>query len=110
MDTLSRHTLLDIWLESELTQDHIDLLCKKVRINLTVLEELRYHYESQGITYVFVLSESHCFVHTYPEADYLSVDFYICNPGFDLDSLCDAVLSDLPIKKVVRKTLERGRP
>jgi S-adenosylmethionine decarboxylase proenzyme len=51
-------------------------LCK--RYNFTVLNVIEHKFDPQGFTMLFLLSESHISIHTFPERDYFALDIYTC--------------------------------
>ena len=100
--------MVDLWLNTELSSAVLESVSSKVHAKLTVLKEFRYEYKPIGETWVFVLSESHCVVHTYPENRYLSVDLYVCNLEFDIEAFIDDVVNMLDVEHVNRKVTDRG--
>lgn len=44
----------------------------------TVLEEVEHTFSPQGCTILFLLSESHMSIHTFPEKKFISFDLYTC--------------------------------
>jgi S-adenosylmethionine decarboxylase proenzyme len=58
----------------------LKLLCRDVCIanNYTILGEIDHDFEPQGCSFIFLLSESHLSVHTFPEKNYISFDLYTC--------------------------------
>ena len=48
-----------------------------------ILGELDHKFEPEGHTFLFLLSESHLSVHTFPERKYLSFDLYTCREYSD---------------------------
>lgn len=52
------------------------IICKNN--DFTILGELDYIFTPQGLSFIFLLSESHLSVHTYPERNHLSFDLYTC--------------------------------
>jgi S-adenosylmethionine decarboxylase proenzyme len=59
---------------------HLKLMCKDLCINnnFTILGELDHEFSPQGCSFIFLLSESHLSVHTFPERNYLAFDLYTC--------------------------------
>jgi S-adenosylmethionine decarboxylase len=63
----------------------LKLLCKNICIdnNYTILGELEHEFTPQGFSFVFLLSESHLSIHTFPERDYLAFDLFTCRSTDD---------------------------
>jgi S-adenosylmethionine decarboxylase len=51
-------------------------ICHKY--DFTVLNKTQYKFEPQGLTILYMLSESHISIHTFPEQSYLALDIYTC--------------------------------
>ena len=51
-------------------------ICKEN--NFIVLGELEHSFQPEGISFVFLLSESHMSIHTFPEKQFISFDLYSC--------------------------------
>lgn len=56
--------------------DLLDNICKKY--NYTILQKSAYEFDPQGFTAIYLLSESHISIHTYPENNYAAIDIYTC--------------------------------
>ena len=50
----------------------------------TILGYQEHVFPNQAITFCFLLSESHCTVHTYPEYDSMWIDCFTCGESFDM--------------------------
>jgi S-adenosylmethionine decarboxylase proenzyme len=48
------------------------------RYDFTVLGKIEHTFEPQGLSVVYMLSESHISIHTFPERRYLALDIYTC--------------------------------
>ena len=46
--------------------------------DFTILQECEYVFTPIGCTFLFLLSESHLSIHTFPEKNYISFDLYTC--------------------------------
>jgi len=57
-------------------RDVIDSICMKH--DFTVLGKLEHQFSPQGCSLVYLLSESHISVHTFPEKNYIAMDVYTC--------------------------------
>lgn len=44
----------------------------------TVLQKVSHKFEPVGYTLLYLLSESHISIHTFPERDYIAFDIYTC--------------------------------
>ena len=58
----------------------LQTLCKEICVNhdFTILGELEKEFIPQGFSFIFLLSESHLSIHTFPERQHLSFDLYTC--------------------------------
>jgi S-adenosylmethionine decarboxylase len=58
----------------------LKLLCKNICVNnnYTILGEIDHEFHPQGCSFIFLLSESHLSVHTFPEKNHLAFDLYTC--------------------------------
>jgi S-adenosylmethionine decarboxylase len=52
-------------------------------IGATIVKEVVYKYEPQGITIVLLLAESHASIYTWPELDYAAIEIFLCNDKMD---------------------------
>ena len=46
--------------------------------NVTVLNRAAHEFSPQGLSILYLLSESHISIHTFPERDYIALDIYTC--------------------------------
>jgi S-adenosylmethionine decarboxylase proenzyme len=54
----------------------LDTICE--RYLFTILNKAEHCFTPQGITILYLLSESHISVHTFPERNYIAMDIYTC--------------------------------
>ena len=104
----SRHLMLDIWLKQDIDQACVDYILNLVRNEFTILHEFEHAFTPHGYTKGFILSESHFFLHTYPESRFLSIDLYVCNPDVDLEALTRMFLSGLDVENEAYQIVFRG--
>lgn len=88
MDDTGYHYIMDIKVRgSAILQDPPALksIFERVLRNFNVLayDHFKFTEGGGGVTGFFLLSESHCSYHTYPENDYIAVDVFTCgrDPG-----------------------------
>jgi S-adenosylmethionine decarboxylase proenzyme len=53
-----------------------DEICEKYQYN--ILHRTHHQFDPQGITILYMLSESHLSIHTFPEKNYAALDLYTC--------------------------------
>ncbi len=61
-----------------------DDICAKYEF--TVLGKIEHKFEPQGLSLIYMLSESHISIHTFPEKRYLALDIYTCR-NYEDDSI-----------------------
>ena len=52
------------------------LICQEY--DFQILQETEYQFTPQGCSILFLLSESHLSIHTFPEKNHMSFDIYTC--------------------------------
>jgi S-adenosylmethionine decarboxylase len=60
----------------EYLKDMCKIICKTH--DFTILQECEHVFTPIGCTFLFLLSESHLSIHTFPEKNYISFDLYTC--------------------------------
>jgi S-adenosylmethionine decarboxylase len=62
------------------SKQELKLMCKNICIenNFTILGEVDHEFHPQGCSFIFLLSESHLSIHTFPEKNHLAFDLYTC--------------------------------
>ena len=60
--------------------DHLKNMCKTIckTHDFSVLQECEHVFSPIGCTFLFLLSESHISIHTFPEKAHMSLDIYTC--------------------------------
>lgn len=85
-----RHLIVDIKniqdlstiTDPSLIEDLLDAICSD--LELTIIRKSRHIFEQQNVndpialTAVYLLSESHISIHTYPEKNFVAFDLYTC--------------------------------
>jgi len=85
--TYGRHVTADCWGVSFEKLDDLNYL-KQIITNgisksgATVIGVIEKQFEPQGVTLLFLLSESHFSLHSYPEENFVALDCYTC--GYDV--------------------------
>jgi len=60
--------------------DQLNSVLKQICIDndFQILNEIQYKFEPIGCSILFLLSESHLSIHTFPEKNHMSFDIYTC--------------------------------
>lgn len=109
MDTRSQHLIFDAVLEKDITDLDIEHIKQVIESNLTVVKRVEHKFSPHGETIVFILSESHFTIHTYPESKYISMDIYVCNMETNLEKIIEQIQSTVSFSKVDSRILARGK-
>lgn len=56
------------------------------QMNLSVVKTTIHAFSPIGISGVVVIKESHLAIHTWPEHQYVALDFFTCNQSYELDN------------------------
>lgn len=67
---------LDLLHDINRIKELLDMICEKY--GFAILNKVEHAFEPQGLTILYLLSESHISIHTFPEKDYLALDIYTC--------------------------------
>ena len=67
----------------------LDMIVKIGKLN--VLGEIKHQFQPKGATILYLLSESHLSIHTYPEKNYVAIDLYCCNPLIDMVEILEII-------------------
>ena len=87
-----RHLVMEFYDCNANTLDSKEMLASIMKeasqaVGCYVIGELFHKFEPQGVTGVLLLSESHCSIHTWPEHNRASVDFYCCGTNDPINAL-----------------------
>lgn len=75
---IKNHQLLNT---PTLLTDLLDRICQTY--DYTILQKSQHIFEPQGFTTLYLLSESHISIHTFPENNYAAIDIYTCRQYAD---------------------------
>ncbi|KZX82589.1 S-adenosylmethionine decarboxylase proenzyme, partial [Oleiphilus sp. HI0009] len=83
MDTIGKHLLLELHGCDKALLNDLNYIKKCMtesaeKANATIVNSTFKAFDPQGVTGVVVLEESHISIHTWPEKEYASLDFYTC--------------------------------
>ena len=86
-----------------------DEICQKYK--LTVLNKSHQLFQPQGISILFLLSESHISMHSWPEVNMVSIDCYTCSDNITYqihESMCNYLLKAFDGEKHRFVIIDRG--
>jgi len=68
--------------------------------DLTILKTSTHKFQPYGITSMFLLSESHVSIHTWPEMGTCAIDVYSCRGDYPVDKIEDVIKRNLKIQTI----------
>ena len=74
-------------------------------MDLHVVGEVQKQFEPIGATCLYLLSESHLSVHTYPELRYCAIDLYCCNADINMNDVLDIIYDYFGGECIIRKNV-----
>jgi S-adenosylmethionine decarboxylase proenzyme len=94
------HYIVDIDdMVTDLINDNKSLIeiCEKALElgEVTILNKMIHHFEPHGLTLLYLLTESHFSLHTWPEHSKIRIDFFSCEKN---ESKCNIVIDHLKTK------------
>ena len=105
------HYLIDLVIEDgALLKDEIHLakyfagFIESSSFNALGFLDKKFTSGGEGVTGLFLLSESHLSYHTFPENNYISLDLYTCGDQFLKESEIDSLVNGLGIIKQKKVT------
>lgn len=73
----------------------------------TILSKSEHVFNDGGFTCVWLLSESHCSIHTYAEQKSIFVDFFTCGNGCNVNKFNDFILCNLELNRSKSRRIRR---
>jgi len=67
---------------------------------LTILDVSYHQFKPFGVTVLYLLSESHISIHTWPESNKFALDVYSCKDGYDSDNISNIIKAHLEIEEI----------
>lgn len=77
-------------------------------IGLTVVNTTIHEFSPIGISGVIVIEESHIAIHTWPEHNYVAIDFFTCNNSFSLTNGVNWLKEQFNASHFTSKDFTRG--
>ena len=78
----------------------LDQICQKYEYQ--ILQKTEHQFHPQGCTILYLLSESHISIHTFPEKNYIALDIYTCRNYSDdtiYNEIYDFLVESLEAKR-----------
>ncbi|KXX69685.1 adenosylmethionine decarboxylase [Flammeovirga sp. SJP92] len=76
--------------------------------NATIVQSVFHHFSPYGVSGVVVIQESHFAIHTWPEHQFVSVDFYTCGETAFPEKAMEHLIEVLSPSKYDLKEVKRG--
>ena len=78
-----------------------------LKYDLIILQKSSHKFQPHGVTMLYLLSESHLSIHTWPEYRYLAFDLYSCGKS-DIEPLANDICNFLECDIHKKLLLNRG--
>ncbi len=75
---------------------------------LTVIDSKHHQFKPYGVTCLYLLAESHLFVHTWPEYKYVAVDIFTCGDEKKAKYAYELIIKEFKPNKVKKIEIKRG--
>ena len=115
--TRGKHLILDIWgvdkKKTTCTTTSIILIEEDIikiitELGSKVINQDSVIFENNSYSSYFLLTESHFSIHSWPEHNYVSIDFYTCNYNTDMNKATQLLLKYFNYINYKVKILKRG--
>jgi S-adenosylmethionine decarboxylase proenzyme len=86
----------------------LDHICNKYEFS--ILNKTEHVFEPEGLTILYLLSESHISIHTFPEKKYIAIDLYTCRDYKDnsvYDEIYDLLVVSFQAKEETPIIIDR---
>jgi len=76
-------------------------------LNLNVVKKITHTFHPEGMTFAFILSESHLLIHTWPELDVIHIDLVTCSycSRKEFENSLKVLLSKRKVKSIKIKSV-----
>lgn len=113
MNALGRHLLLELRDCNPEALNDLKFLKECLHqaaknIGATIVNECFHEFSPHGISGVVVISESHLFIHTWPEHGYAAVDIFTCGDTVDPERAVKPLVEQLGSKNPSFIEMKRG--
>ena len=96
--------LTDVTILSKLASDALE------RSELHTEEVFIKEYSPYGLSIIYILVESHCHIHTWPEHDYMSLDLFVCEAEEKAETFFRLLMEKIQPVDYHKFQFYRGRP
>ena len=113
MNALGKHLLLELkGCDKEVLNDISflkgTLMAAATEAKATVLGESFHRFNPQGVSGVVVITESHLFIHTWPEYGYAAADIFTCGNSVQPERAAEILVEKLGSKNHSIVEIQRG--
>lgn len=110
--SVGTHCILDIYdIQNtiKLEPDSIARIMDKIVdiCSFTVVKKAEHRFTPYGLTIVYILSESHLIIHTFPERMICNIDIFCCKKNIQFNNVLEYVQSIFPGARFEQKIICR---
>ena len=92
------YSLFDEYIKKSLINNKMNLLNSNIHF---------FNNINGALTALYLLSESHLSIHTWPEKNYIAIDVFTCG-DCDTNLICNDLIRYLEPKNIMKKNIKRG--
>ncbi len=92
--------------DAEVFKEKIEKIAKEAE--LTVLKSYHHQFHPYGVTSLMLLAESHLFVHTWPEYNYIAADIFTCGDERKAYKALELMIKEFKAKDIKKIEIKRG--
>ena len=74
----------------------------------TIVQDFFYQFAPFGISGTLVITESHINIHTWPEHNFVAIDFFTCNPNMKIKEACSYLIETFQASEHIQHDHLRG--
>ncbi len=114
MNEKGKHLIMDMWGVEKTKKEHLKETKEKIKEiaknhKNTILDEMHYIFPNNAFSFIIFLAESHISLHTWPEKEFISLDFYTCSEKTDMEKVAIDLAKFFKPKKIKQQIINRGQ-
>lgn len=111
MKSLGTHLLADLWNCAELDPENYERIIRNAveQSGATLISFQQHEFQPQGYTGIALLAESHLSIHTWPEKQFVAIDYFTCGDREPCETALEILVDHLHPANVETVIVQRGK-